>query len=195
VKILRRIFIVLTAVGAVMAFFQSDSDSEFDTLPFPGAGLSVKMQAKVKSAGQYHLVVAMPLTNDDLSVGLGSDVQSCALTVRIAQDYNGPIIANSEVTTISLGSEFGFAKIQNYTGGYWHLNPGTYDIDIQSRKNCQAALTRGATISLEEQIDKPTETFLWNSLRHRCGILFFWTGIIGLSACDWILVAQFPANL
>jgi hypothetical protein len=180
---LRRIFIALTAVGAVMAYFQSDS--EFDTLPFPAGGLAVRMQAKVKSGGEYHLVVAMPLTNDDLSQGLGSDTQACSLTVQIAKDYNGPIITNAEVTSISLGSEFGFGKIQYYTGGSWHLIPGTYDIDIQSRKSCQAAMSRGATISLEEQIRKPTETFLWSSLRRGCGILFFWSGIIGLSGCEF----------
>jgi hypothetical protein len=179
-KNLRRILIVLTVVGGAMAYFQSDS--EFDTLPFPAAGLSVRMQAKVKSAGEYHLIVAMPRTNDDLS--LGSDIQACSLSVQIAHDYNGPIIANAEVTSISLGSEFGFGKIQYYTGGSWYLKPGTYDIDIQSRKTCQAAMSRGATISLEEQIRQPTETFLWNSIRHECGVVFFWIGVIGLVVCE-----------
>jgi hypothetical protein len=182
-KTLRRISIALTAVGAVMAYFQSDS--EFDTLPFPAAGLSIRMQAKVKSAGEYHLVVAMPLTNDDLSLGLGSDIQLCSLTVQVARDYNGPIITNVEVTSISLVSEFGFGKIQYYSGGSWYLNPGTYDIDIKSRKTCLAAVSRGATISLEGQIIHPTETFLWDSLRHACGVVFFWIGIIGLLVCEF----------
>jgi hypothetical protein len=180
-KILRRVFIVLTALGAVMAYFQPGS--EFDVLPFPAAGLSVRLRATVKDAGEYHLVVAMPVTNDD--VALGDDTQSCSLTVRIAKDYNGPIVTNSEVTSISLEDEFGFAKTQDYRGGSWYLKPGVYDVDILSRKTCQAAVSRGATISLEEQIFHPTERFLWDSLRHECGVVFFWVGIVGLSVCEF----------
>jgi|GEM_PF-4253767 len=181
-KTLRRILLGLTVVGAVMTYFQSDS--EFDTLPFPAAGLSVRMQAKIKSDGEYHLVVAMPLTNGDLSLGIGADTQSCSLAIQVAQDYNGPIVTNVQVSSISLGSEFGFGRIQYYSGGSWYLKRGTYDIDIKSQKTCQAAVSRGATISLEGQIMHPTESFLWQSLRHACGMVFFWVGVVGLFAFE-----------
>jgi hypothetical protein len=178
-KILRWGFIVLTFVGVAMAYFESDSGSAFDVLPFPAAGLSVRLRATVKDAGEYHLVVAMPVTNSDLSTGLSDDTQACSLNVRIAQDYNGPIVATLEVTSIRLEYEFGFGKTQSYEGGSWHLKPGVYDVDILGRKTCQAAVSRGATISLEEEIIEPTKTFLWDSCGTSAVLVSSGLGLLG----------------
>jgi hypothetical protein len=93
------------------------------------------MQASVKEAGAYHLVIAMPVTNSDLSAGLSDDTQACSLNVRIAKDFNGPIVATSEVTSIRLEYEFGFGKTQSYEGGSWYLKPGVYDVDVLSRNH------------------------------------------------------------
>ena len=144
-KMLRRICIALVVLGSLLLFLQTDS--AFDTLPLPGAGLSVKMAAAVKTSANYHLVVAMPETNESLA--LGEETVPCSLIIRIAQPNKEPIV--TDVTSLSRTSEYGFAKVQYYSGGSWYLTPADYEIEIKSREVCRAANSRGPPFRLSRK--------------------------------------------
>jgi hypothetical protein len=126
ITLVRRICIGLTAIGAVLLFFQSDSDTDFGTVPLPGVGLSVKMGNEIKTQGNYHLSVGMPVTNED--AGLAEESLPCSLAVKITQ-ASKDVISN-EVTSLVASSEFGFAKVEYYMGGSWHLKPGKCDVEF-----------------------------------------------------------------
>lgn len=185
---MRRVCIGLIAIGTALLFFQSDTDTDFGTLPFPGAGFSVKMGGEVKTEGNYHLTAGMPITNED--AGLAEETVPCSLAVRITQQNHDTI--SNEVTSLVAGSEFGFSKVENYTGGSWHLKPGKYDVEVKSLKGCKAAMSRGATISFEKEITKPTEQYLQGVLRHWCGVWFLWGGTVGIVLCEFRKPRQNP---
>src|SRR4051794_24930033 len=128
-KILRRICIGFVALGSVLLFARRDSG--LDPLPFPGSGLTVKMLAEVKTDGDYRIQASMPKADHALAVA--PETIPCSLTVNITRDGKPPIKA--ELNTLSLYGEYGFAGIQYYKGGRWHLTPGEYVVEISSRED------------------------------------------------------------
>jgi hypothetical protein len=178
-KKLRRACIGLIVIGAVLLFFQTDSD--FDTLPLPAAGLSVKMYDVVKKEANFHLVIGIPFTDDESRTN--ENTVPCSLAVRIALPNKETI--SSEVTSLVPSGYYGYAGVQTYEGGNWHLKPGKYHVEVKSLKRCEAAMSRGATVCLEQEIVKPTEQYLQAVLRHWCGIWFLLGGIIGLVLCEF----------
>lgn len=91
-----------------------------------------------------------------------------------------------EITWFGTTSEYGFANIVNYKGNArWHLKPGDYPIQITSRENCVAAMSRGATLTLGEEINHPTEVYLNTLLAHSLATFCLWGGLLGLVVCEW----------
>jgi len=177
-KALRRICICLLAVGLAILFVPRDPS--VDIVPFPGKGLSVKLNATLRSEGDYYLDVAMP--KKDKSIDLGSDVVPCSLSVVISKS-DKPVL-HTDVKTLSLYSEFGWAGIQDFNGGTWHLSRGDYVIEVTSQGDCPAAMARGATLSLEQEQTHITERFLLGSLLFYVGIIFVGAGLVGLVLCE-----------
>jgi hypothetical protein len=173
-RMLRRMCIGFVALGSALLFARRDSG--FDTLPFPGVGLTVKMLAKVKTAGDYRINVSMPKA--DQALALAPETISCSLAVSIKEDGRPPI--NSEITSLSRYGEYGFARIQYYSGGRLHLTPGEYVVEISSRDDCRAAMSRGATLSLEQEMIHPTERFIGSVLAYWGGVLLLGAGLLGI---------------
>ena len=180
-KILRRVCIALVTVGAWLLFARHDS--EFDALPFPTAGLTVKMTARVATEGDYHLLVSMPKA--DHEIALTNETVPCSLSVHLARANQPPVL--SEITSLSLASEYGFANVQHYEGTNWHLIPGEYVVEVLPRENCQAAVSRGATMTLEQQVTHPTERYLANQIIYRGGVFALCAGLLGLIVCELTL--------
>jgi hypothetical protein len=165
--------------GALLLFARRDSS--FETLPFPTVGLTVKMIANVSTEGDYFLEASMPKADQD--IGLAEETVPCSLTVSFTREGK-PAITN-EVTSLTRSSEFGFALIQYYKGGGWHLSPGEYVVQISSRENCKAAVSRGATLSLEQEVTHITERYLASILGYWSGVLFLCAGLLGVILCEF----------
>jgi hypothetical protein len=177
-KALRRICILLIAVGVAILLLKRDPS--FDTVPFPANGLSVKLMAQLRSEGDYCLRVSMPTKNP--GAPLGEETLTCSLTVTIF--FSGKQVVQTEVKTLVLGSEFGWAGIQYFSGPTWHLNRGRYNIEVVSHGDCPAAIARGAALSLDQKLSHVTERFLAASLVHAVGIVSLGAGFIGLVSCE-----------
>jgi hypothetical protein len=178
-KIFRRVCICLIATGAILLF--AKSDSRFETVPFPAAGLTVKMIADVKTDGDYCLEALMP--RPDQGNTLGEETVPCSLIVTLIR--NGKPSITNQVPSLSLSSEFGFARIQYFEATPWHLSPGQYEVEITSRENCKAAVSRGAALSLEQKQTGITERFLIGVLRYWSGVFFLCAGLLGIIFCEF----------
>src|SRR5262245_51260432 len=91
----RRICIVVTAMGVLLLVIPRDAS--FDTLPFPAAGLTVRMSAHVAQEGSYGLVVGMPKA--DREAALIEESVPCSLVVTLLRSGQ-PSITN-QVTSLS----------------------------------------------------------------------------------------------
>ena len=177
-KSLRRICICLIALGCTI--LSVPRGPSVDTVPFPGKGLSVKLNATLRSEGDYRLDVAMP--KKDQSEVLASEVIPCSLSVIISR--SGKSVLQAEVKTLSLYSEFGWAGIQYFKSQNWHLGRGEYEVEVKSYGDCPAAVARGAALSLEQEQSDITERFLADSFLNDAGIIFVLTGLVGLVLCE-----------
>jgi hypothetical protein len=129
------------------------------------------MTANVITGGDYFLQASMPKADQD--IGLTEETIPCFLAVTLTR--NGAPSITSEVTSLSRYAEYGFAGIQYYKGGSWHLGRGEYVVKISSRQDCKAAVSRGATLTMKQEVTHMTERFL-------AGILYYWSGILALCA-------------
>jgi hypothetical protein len=68
--------------GALLLFTRNDSS--FETVPFPTAGLTVKMTANVITEGDYFLQASMPKAGQE--IGLAEETVPCSLTVSWTRD-------------------------------------------------------------------------------------------------------------
>ncbi len=178
-KAFRRICIGLIVAGALLLWARRDSS--FGTMPFPTAGLKVKMLAKINTEGDYRLIASMPKADQD--IGLTEESIPCSLVVSFSRS-DRPSITN-EVTSLTRYAEYGFAGIQYYKGGGWRLSPGEYVIEIGSRQDCRAALARGATLSLEQEVMHITERFLAGVVVYWSGVIALCAGVLGLILCEF----------
>jgi len=87
--IFRRVCIGLIIIGAWSIFTRHDAS--FDTVPFPAAGLTVKLIADVTADGDYFLEASMPKTNQDTA--LSEETVPCFLVVTVTRD-DTPSITN-----------------------------------------------------------------------------------------------------
>lgn len=149
------------------------SSSSFDTVPFPAAGLSVKMQAHVAHEGDYRLVATMPKA--DHEIGLIEEAIPCSLAINILQTGQRYVL-----TSMTRYGEYGFGNIQYYKAGGWHLKRGDYDMEIQGLGRCEAAVSRGAALSIEAESTHATERFLAAVLGYWSGITLLGAGLLGL---------------
>jgi hypothetical protein len=184
--IFRRVCICLTVIGALLLLTRNDSP--FETVPFPTAGLTVKMTANVITEGDYFLEVTMPKA--DQEIALAEETVPCSLTVSMKGD-DKPLVT-SDVTSLSRWSEFGFAGIQYYKGGNWHLSRGKYVVQISSRASCKAAVSRGATLSLGQEVTHVTERFLGGVLRYWSGVFALCAGLLGVILCEFLRRPKTP---
>jgi hypothetical protein len=139
------------------------------------------MSAGVRTEGNYHLQVSMPVVGDDLT--LGSEVIPCSLTVTVTPKDKPPTMG--DVTSLALGSEYGYGRIQYYESpNTWHLKPGEYEVLVQSRGNCSAAISRGAAVTFNEEVTHLTERYLGGVLRYNGGIFLLCGGLVGLIYCE-----------
>jgi hypothetical protein len=136
--------------------------------------------AQLRSEGDYCLQVSMPAKN--LGAPLGEETVPCSLTVTISS--SGKQVIQTDVKTLALGSEFGWAGIQYFSSPTWHLNRGEYDIEVVSHGDCPAAIARGAALSLDQKLSHVTERFLAASLLHIVGIVSLGAGFVGLVLCE-----------
>jgi hypothetical protein len=179
-RIFRRVCIILVALGAFLLFARHDS--AFETLPLPGTGLTVKMLADVRTEGDYYVKVSMPKT--DQALGLASETVSCPLTINIRRE--GRTTIKKDIDSLSRYAEFGFGKIQYYkSADAWHLTPGEYEVEVSSRDNCSMAMSRGATLTMEQEVTHLTERYLETVLRFWSGVVFLCAGLIGLIFCEF----------
>jgi hypothetical protein len=178
-KIARRICIVVIAVGALM--LAVPRDLSFDTVPFPAAGLSVKILADIAHDGDYHLVAAIPKVGEQLA--LSEESVPCALAVTLTRQGHPP--TTNQITSISRYAEVGFGRIQYYKSTDWHLARGEHEISIAAVKDCPAATSRGATVSIEQSASHVTERFLAGVLRYWSGVVLLCVGLLGLIFCEF----------
>src|SRR5271157_5093219 len=143
-RALRPICILLVGIGCAILLLRRESS--FDTVPFPGKGLRVKLAAYVGSEGDFCLEAAMPATNS--AAPLGQERIPCFLTVTVSS--SGKQMLQTEVKALDLGSEFGWAEIQYFDSPAWHLKRGEYDIQVESHGDCAAAIARGAALSVDQ---------------------------------------------
>jgi hypothetical protein len=178
--IFRRVCICLILIGALMLFARRDA--WFDTVPFPAAGLTVKMTANVAKEGDYFLEASMPKADQD--IGLSEETVPCFLTVTLTRD-GAPSITN-QVTSLSRYAEYGFAGIQYYKGGGWHLGRGEYAVQISSHQDCKAVVSRGATLTIEQEVTHMTERFLVGVLYYWSGVFALCAGVLGVILCEFL---------
>jgi hypothetical protein len=179
-RTLRRIFLAIAIFGAVL--LATPREASFDTGPFPGAGLSEKMLARVTTAADYYLRLSMP--KPDQALGLSSETISCSVALSLTRPDTTPIQA--QISSFSRYGEFGFGRIQYYRGSSsWHLAPGEYTIEITGLAPCNTVMTRGGTLSLEQEMTHLTERYLWSMLRHWIGIVCLSGGFIGLIVLEF----------
>jgi hypothetical protein len=175
---LRRICILLVGIGCSILLLRHESS--FDTVPFPGKGLRVKLAASVHSEGEFCLQAAMPVTNS--AAPLGGERIPCLLTVTVSSSGNQ--VLQTEVKAFEWGSEFGWAGIQYFDGPAWHLKRGEYDIQVESHGDCAEVITRGAALSVGQVQSHVTERFLTASFLHFIGVAFLGAGLAGLVFCE-----------
>ena len=60
------------------------------------------------------------------------------------------------------------------------MDAGQYDISIHSSSPCEAASSRGAAVSIAEQVTGLTERYLLHMLVLYCGTAFFAVGLVGV---------------
>ena len=178
-KIVRRICIAITAIGVLIVAMPHDQS--YDTVPFPTAGLTVKMIADVAHDGDYYLVATMPKVGDELA--LSEESVPCALAVTLARSGYSP--TTNHVSSLSRYGEFGFGRIQYYKSSDWHLGRGQYDITILDPQDCPAAKARGATLSIEQDAPHVTERFLADVLEYWSGVVLLCVGLLGLVLCEF----------
>src|SRR5437660_288727 len=86
-KILRRVCLGCVVLGAILLLMRHDD--LFETLPFPGAGLTVRTLVKIKTEGDYYLQLAMPKA--DQALGLAPETVQCLVDVSLTQRGKPPI--------------------------------------------------------------------------------------------------------
>lgn len=156
-------------------------DQSFDTVPFPAAGLAIKMIANISHEGDYHFVAAMPQVGEQIA--LSEESVPCALAVTLARSGHVPI--TNQITSISRYSEFGFGRIQYYKSSDCHIGRGEYEISIAALRDCPVAISRGATLSIEQSASHTTERFLAAVLSYWSGVVILCLGLVGLVACEF----------
>jgi hypothetical protein len=150
----------------------------FETVPFPGPGLTDKLLADIPYRGEYYLQLDIPKADDALA--MGPETIRCSLHITLTPPKGPPI--HSTVFSFFRYAEFGFARIQSYqsSGGRWDLAPGRYAIEVTSDAPCSDVATRGGALTLAQQISRPTENYLWSTFRHYAGVTCLSGGLIGL---------------
>jgi hypothetical protein len=167
--------LAVVVLGAVLLLLPRDA--QFEIVPFPGPGLSVKLLADVRSSGQYYLRLDIPKA--DQALGLGADTISCPLVVTLTSQSGSPIRA--ELSSFARYGEFGFGKVQYYRGNTsWQLHAGEHTVEISSPGPCDTITQRGGAVSLEQEVTHPTERYLWATFRHSGGIVCLAGGLIAL---------------
>jgi hypothetical protein len=180
IKTIRRVCIGFVVLGAIFLFARHGAT--FETVPFPADGLRVKMDAEVTTEGDYYLRASMP--RNDQAIGLSSETIPCLLSVSVVERGKPPI--KKEVTSLTRYAELGFAEIQYYkSADIWHLRPGEYEVDVSSRQDCKAAVSRGATLSVEQDVTHLTERYLGNVLRFWSGVVLLCGGLMGIIFCEF----------
>ena len=156
-------------------------DQSFDKVPFPASGLTVKMIADIGHKGDYHLVIAMLKVDEQL--GLTEESVPCSLAVTLEGSGNLP--TTKQITSIKRYAEFGFGRIQYYKSFDWHLGRGEYGVSITTLKDCPVAISRGATVSIEQSVTHITERYLAVLLSYWCGVVLLSVGLLGLVFCEF----------
>jgi hypothetical protein len=175
--VLRRLLLLSAVVGALLLWLEGRSSS-FDTVPFPGPGLTDKLLADIGSRGGYYLRLDVPKADERLA--MGPETIRCSLDVTLSPPKGSPI--HSSIGSFFRYAAFGFAKLQSYQSstGRWDLAPGRYTIEIASTGSCSEVATRGGALTLAQEITRPTETYLWNIFRHYMGVICLSGGLFGL---------------
>lgn len=177
---IRRICILLVAVGAGLLFFRHATS--LPTLPLPPAGRLVKGIATIGSAGDYSICVTMPKIDD--SFGLSPETVACFFVVSVTQ--HGKPAQKKEITSLTRYSEFGFGRTQDYRGGdAFRLGQGEHEIEVSCRETSAAITTRGATLTLERDVGNPTDYYLSSLLRRWLAIGALCGGLLGLVICEF----------
>jgi hypothetical protein len=59
-------------------------------------------------------------------------------------------------------------------------------VQFSSRESCKAAVSRGATLSLEQEVTHMTESFLGGVLRYWSGVFTLCAGLLGVILCEFL---------
>ena len=180
-KIFRCICIATLILGAIALL--RPVETTFDILPFPGAGLHVKMAETIRAEGFYGLQLCMPVADD--KIPLEAEIPTCLLLISMMGDQ-GPMI-KEEIKVFRPASEFGFGRLRYYNSKQgWHLKPGGYNIEIESLQAAEEITKRGATLSLEADSMNTTESFLRRIFLAFAGKVLLIGGVVGLILCEAI---------
>jgi hypothetical protein len=135
----------LLAIILGTLLFAAQLPTSFDISPLPGPTLHVRLHFGVRFAGDYFIQVVMPKVGNDL--GLGPETVPCDLSFVISKD--DVVVHSQNVDALNRQSEFGWANTQQYQAGHaFRLGHGDYAATIQGSGTCQAAATRGASVTV-----------------------------------------------
>jgi hypothetical protein len=148
------------------------------SVPYPGAGLSVKTIMQVHEAGQYRLLLTMPVANPRNDLMKGGDIL-CSLEVQVSkQSQSAPW---RKVSSFSFAGGYGFGGTQMFKSSeFFELAPSEHVLEIKSSSPCMEAQSRGATLSLEQEVTHITERFLFSQARHFGAIILLVLGLLTL---------------
>ena len=174
---LRRLPLLSAVVGALLLWLEARSCC-FDTVPFPGPGLTDKLLADIGSRGGYYLRLDVPKADETLA--MGPETIRCSLDVTLTPPKGRPI--HCSIGSFFRYAAFGFAKLQLYqsSAGRWDLAPGRYTIEIASTGPCSEVAKRGGALTLAQEVTRPTETYLWSTFRHYIGVMCLSGGLFAL---------------
>lgn len=176
-RALRRLALLCAVLGAFLLWFEPPN-STFDTVPFPGPGLTDKLFADIPHLGEYYLQLDVPKA--DTALAMGPETILCSLRITLTPPKGPPI--HSTILSFFRYGQFGFSRLQSYesSGGRWDLAPGRYAIEITSDAPCSDVATRGGALTFAQKISHPTENYLWSKFRHYIGVISLSGGLIGL---------------
>jgi hypothetical protein len=178
VKRRRLIFLACVSVGVLLLEF--DRPVPIETMPLSGHGQIVHLPIYVRFSGTYFLNVLSPALNAPHKFEFGPD-EACDILLRI-EDGRSTII-NQEIATIHPYSLTGYKNVTEYRGGKdFVLARGKYLATIEGGVSCDLRASRGAAVSIERRVMRPTETYLISEgLRYLAGAL------VGIGLCGLLV--------
>jgi hypothetical protein len=173
-KIFRVILLTATAVGVGLSFSLPPNAV---VVPVPGDGNRVNFIVYARQDGDYRAFVSAPAATEDRKEG---DTQvTCSLDISAAQG-NEPPIAKRTQTFNNYGRIYGMNLDLLRSDAFWRLHKGEITVRVAGTDNCVNVLSRGGSLTFEEDVIRSTELYLGEQLKLWGPRILAALGLIGL---------------